>query len=173
MLKTNERKSLEKVFAPLLFVLFCASEEDDDDDDEEEEEEEEEVEENEFCERKEDDGEVFSREAKEIDAFVRKIVEVNGVVGCREDEKNSKFHDEEKEEDAFEAIVKRVNKYQEKCEMLDEHLEKWIVPLTEEVLRFHAVKISGHELRLENDDDDDDGETTTTTTTAAAAQDSY
>ena len=40
-MKTNERKSLEKVFAPLLFVLFCASEEDDDDDEEEEEEEEE------------------------------------------------------------------------------------------------------------------------------------
>ena len=147
-----------------------SSRDDDDDDDEEEEEE------NAFCERRESDGEVFSREAKEIDAFVRKIVEVNGVVvegGCREEEKNSKFRDEEKEEDAFEAIVKRVNKYQEKCEMLDEHLEKWIVPLTEEVLRFHAVKISGHELRLENDDDDDDDddddETTTTTTTAAAA----
>ena len=126
-----------------------SSRDDDDDDDEE----------NAFCERRESDGEVFSREAKEIDAFVRKIVEVNGVVvggGCREEEKNSKFRDEEKEEDAFEAIVKRVNKYQEKCEMLDEHLEKWIVPLTEEVLRFHAVKISGHELRLENGGDDDD-----------------
>ena len=51
-----------------------SSRDDDDDDDDDDEE-------NAFCERREfSDGEVFSREAKEIDAFVRKIVEVNGVV---------------------------------------------------------------------------------------------
>ena len=54
--------------------------------------------------------------------------------------------------------------------MLDRHLEKWIVPLTEEVLRFHAVKISGHELRLENDDDDDDDDDDDETTKTAAAR---
>ena len=44
-----------------------SSRDDDDDDDDDEE--------NAFCERREfSDGEVFSREAKEIDAFVRKIV---------------------------------------------------------------------------------------------------
>ena len=86
---------------------------------------------------------MLSREAKEIDVFVEKIVKVNGVF-LREIQKSSssKEEDLEDEEDAFQAIIKRVNKYQEKCEMLDRHLEKWIVPLTEEVLRFHAVKLS-------------------------------
>ena len=88
---------------------------------------------------------MLSREAKEIDVFVEKIVKVNGVF-LREIQKSSssKEEDLEDEEDAFQAIIKRVNKYQEKCEMLDRHLEKWIVPLTEEVLRFHAVKLSNH-----------------------------
>ena len=45
VLKKNERKSLEKV-APLLFVLFCASEDDDDDEEEEEEKEKEKEKEN-------------------------------------------------------------------------------------------------------------------------------
>jgi hypothetical protein len=69
--------------------------------------------------------------------------------------------EEEEEEDAFQAIIKRVNKYQEKCEMLDRHLEKWIVPLTEEVLRFHAVKMSNHVF--------DDDETKNTSSKAISA----
>ena len=107
---------------------------------------------------------MLSREAKEIDVFVEKIVKVNGVF-LREIQKSSSSKEEdleeEEEEDAFQAIIKRVNKYQEKCEMLDRHLEKWIVPLTEEVLRFHAVKLSNHS--------DDDEETKNTTSKAISA----
>ncbi|CAL6386607.1 unnamed protein product [Bathycoccus prasinos] len=96
-------------------------------------------------EKEETETMMLSRESKEIDVFVEKIVKVNGVF-LREIQKSpsSKEEEEDKEEDAFQAIIKRVNKYQEKCEMLDRHLEKWIVPLTEEVLRFHAVKLSNH-----------------------------
>ena len=105
---------------------------------------------------------MLSREAKEIDVFVEKIVKVNGVF-LREIQKSSssKEEDLEDEEDAFQAIIKRVNKYQEKCEMLDRHLEKWIVPLTEEVLRFHAVKLSNHVF--------DDDETKNTSSKAISA----
>lgn len=121
-----------------------------------------------------DEMEMLARESKEIDAFVEKIVKVNGVFSEEEEFSkmyrgggvgggDTKVEGEGGEEDAFQGIIKRVNKYQEKCEMLDEHLEKWIVPLTEEVLRFHAVKMSNN-----RDEDDFVGgvEETTTTTTA-------
>ena len=133
-------------------MMKSTTDDDDDDDDgggAEEKRTAREVEEEEKEEEKNGDEEtetmMLSREAKEIDVFVEKIVKVNGVF-LREIQKSSssKEEDLEEEEDAFQAIIKRVNKYQEKCEMLDRHLEKWIVPLTEEVLRFHAVKLSNH-----------------------------
>ena len=116
---------------------------------------------------------MLSRESKEIDVFVEKIVKVNGIV-FSEFERNSKKSSssrkeedlevkEEEEEDVFKAIIKRVNKYQEKCEMLDGHLEKWIVPLTEEVLRFHAVKLSNHHY-----DEDDETKNTSKAISALA-----
>jgi hypothetical protein len=116
-------------------------------------------------EKEETETTMLSREAKEIDVFVEKIVKVNGVF-LREIQKSSSskeedLEEEEEEEDAFQAIIKRVNKYQEKCEMLDRHLEKWIVPLTEEVLRFHAVKMSNHVF--------DDDETKNTSSKAISA----
>ena len=115
-------------------------------------------------EKEETETTMLSREAKEIDVFVEKIVKVNGVF-LREIQKSSSSKEEdleeEEEEDAFQAIIKRVNKYQEKCEMLDRHLEKWIVPLTEEVLRFHAVKMSNHVF--------DDDETKNTSSKAISA----
>ena len=99
-------------------------------------------------EKEETETMMLSREAKEIDVFVEKIVKVNGVF-LREIQKSSssKEEDLEDEEDAFQAIIKRVNKYQEKCEMLDRHLEKWIVPLTEEVCKGVAASNQVREQR--------------------------
>jgi tubulin-specific chaperone D len=105
----------------------------------------------------EDLEDLFAKDSAEIEKFCKEICARHGIFSdnyClisrpttdyltnNEEGENRDNNSNNNRVDCFQAIISRVNKYLEKCELLDEHLERWIVPLTEDVLRYHAVRVS-------------------------------